>query len=404
MRPLEMLDNVASTWYPLECLYIPLRRLPLLRRFRKTREYYHRIATQQGLTYKHGDVAQRTRQRLSSRGYTPVKKPLGQLHTFAFIPRVGWHDDLYCDLARLGDVSEFDYTKAGYGIDQFLSASSPASRDRREMNLKMLDAIRTAHATRPIDWMFMYATGSEIMPSTIRAIQDELGFPVVGMCLDDKQSWQGPSLGDYFGLQIDIAPLLDLSWTSSLVSTEWYLALGGNPIHLPEGTNPNVYFPASVAKDLEVSFVGARYGFRHMRVRHLQRNGIEIQAYGNGWKDGSQHKEGIVKVFNRSKINLGMGGIGYAEHLTTLKGRDFDIPCSGNLYLTSFNPELAVYFQVGKEILCYRTAEELIEMIRYYLVRPDEAAEIAAAGRKRCLSEHTWYHRYEAICRTLGVL
>ena len=36
-----------------------------------------------------------------------------------------------------------------------------------------------------------------------------------------------------------------------------------------------------------------------------------------------------VRVINRSKINLGMGGIGYSERLTNVKTRDFEIPGTG---------------------------------------------------------------------------
>jgi spore maturation protein CgeB len=74
------------------------------------------------------------------------------------------------------------------------------------------------------------------------------------------------------------------------------------------------------------------------------------------------------------------------------------------LYLTSFNPDLAQHYDIGNEIACYRSRDEIIELIRYYLARPDEAREVAERGRQRCLSEHRWLHRYQHICETLGVL
>jgi spore maturation protein CgeB len=76
----------------------------------------------------------------------------------------------------------------------------------------------------------------------------------------------------------------------------------------------------------------------------------------------------------------------------------------GGVYLTSFNSDLAQHFIIGEEILCYRTREEMIELIRYYLDRPDKARAISRRGREHCLTEHRWLHRYQRICRILGIL
>jgi spore maturation protein CgeB len=100
-----------------------------------------------------------------------------------------------------------------------------------------------------------------------------------------------------------------------------------------------------------------------------------------------------------------MGGIEYSEALTNVKGRDFEIPgTGGGMYLTSFNPDLAQHFDIGNEIVCYRNRDEMVELIRYYLARRDEAEAIARRARERCLREHRWLHRYETMLRVLGVL
>ena len=123
-----------------------------------------------------------------------------------------------------------------------------------------------------------------------------------------------------------------------------------------------------------------------------------------GWTN-SYWVDDIVKIFRGSKINLGMGGIGYSESLTNVKGRDFEIPAVGSgVYITSFNPDLAQHFHIGKEIVCYRNFEEMVELVRYYLRHPEEAQDIARKGRERCLSEHRWLHRYQKMLSIIGVL
>jgi len=112
-----------------------------------------------------------------------------------------------------------------------------------------------------------------------------------------------------------------------------------------------------------------------------------------------------VAILNRSVINLGMGGIGYSEALTNVKSRDFEIPgAGGGAYLTSFNADLAQHFVVGEQILCYSNRFELVEILRYYLAHPDEAAAIGRRARQRSLAEHRWLHRYERVLRVLGIL
>jgi spore maturation protein CgeB len=110
-------------------------------------------------------------------------------------------------------------------------------------------------------------------------------------------------------------------------------------------------------------------------------------------------------VFRKSQINLGHGGVGYSESITNVKGRDFDIPSvGGGVYLTTYNPDLAEHYQIGQEILCWHSYDDLLEQIRYYLSRPDLCRAIANRARERCLREHRWLHRYIRICSTLGIL
>ena len=77
---------------------------------------------------------------------------------------------------------------------------------------------------------------------------------------------------------------------------------------------------------------------------------------------------------------------------------------SGGLYLTQYNHELEDCYEIGKEIVCYRNKEELVEKIRYLLDHPEEAEEIRQAGYKRALKDHTWEKRFENIFRMAGVL
>ncbi len=381
------------------------KRGQLHRRYTQRREMYARQAAARGLVYREPDVVAAVRERLRARGYTPTVRAAGDVHTFAVIPDIGWHRNLLPDLEALGPVTWFDYVARGFRVEEFSKADRHGLARRQEMNDQVLPALRDAHARRPVDWVFVYASGVEISADTVRRVADETGLPTVNMCLDDKQSWTGTWMGDHPAGQVGLAPVFDLTWTSARVACEWYLVEGGRPLYMPEGFDAQTFHPVPAEPDIPVSFVGTAYGFRPAEVRYLRRHGVPIHCVGSGWGTRASGMKEVVELFNRSRINLGMGGIGYSPDLTNVKGRDFEVPATGGgVYLTSFNPDLAQHFVVGQEILCYRNQDEMLELIRCYLQRPDEARQVAARGRERCLKEHRWYHRYQRLCSLLGII
>ena len=375
----------------------------ILKKYRSRREHYENVCKEQSLVYSEHSTIEAVRKCLKGRGWTVRRKNLGGVHTFAFVPRVSWHSALLDELYFLGRVSEFDYASQGYVVKDLYQAKNSTLLE--EMNKKAFNNIIEVHRNDPIDWIFIYASGAEISPNLLLRIKNETGIPCVIMCLDDKQSWEfGMPLNTHRKGQIDLAKHIDLAWTSSRVACSWYLAEGGRPIYLPEGVNTNIYCPKNVGQDISVSFVGQSYGFRESVVRFLKKGKVKVQCFGNGWQSRAVSTEKIVDIYRRSRIILGMGGVGWSEYLTNVKGRDFEVPCTGGgMYLTSFNPDLALHFDVGREIVCYRSRDEMLELIRYYISHQEEAREIAKAGRVRCLNEHRWLHRYIKICKILGI-
>jgi hypothetical protein len=381
------------------------RRWQLHRGYEMRRDRYASAAWERGLVYREADVARSVRAHVAARGYVPVPKRPGEVHTFAFVPNRGWHAALLNDMRELGPVTLFDYVSLGFQWEEFYRVTAAGRARRRAMNALALSALREAHARRPVDYVFVYASGVEVSAETISRITEELGIPTVNLCLDDKQSWTGAWMGDHRAGQVDIAAAFDLSWTTARLACEWYLVEGARPLYMPEGFDASKYRPMNLPRDIPVSFVGAAYGFRRDVVEFLRRRQAPIQVFGPGWGTRSVWGEEQVEVINRSLINLGMGGIGYSEDLTNVKTRDFEVPgTGGGLYLTSFNADLARHFIVGEEIACYRSRDEMLELIRHYLQNADEACMIAHRARARCLREHRWLHRYRRLCQILGVL
>ncbi|HYW50495.1 MAG TPA: hypothetical protein VE861_07810, partial [Gemmatimonadaceae bacterium] len=169
-----------------------LRRRQLLAEYRARRDDYQARATSMRLSYDAGGVTARTAARLAARGVTPPVRTRGSVHTFAFVPRISWHNALYPDLHELGPVSVYDYASHGFSWAEFYAGDVAR---REEMNRQFVSAVQAAHADRPLDWIFVYASGVEVLAGSLRVLRETVGVPIVTMCLDDKQSWTGDAHG-----------------------------------------------------------------------------------------------------------------------------------------------------------------------------------------------------------------
>lgn len=75
--------------------------------------------------------------------------------------------------------------------------------------------------------------------------------------------------------------------------------------------------------------------------------------------------------------------------------RIFEATRAGSLLLTEYAPNLEHMFDIGKEIICFRSEEELIELVTYF-ERDENSREmqvIARRGLNRVLSSHMVEHR-----------
>jgi hypothetical protein len=386
--------------------YIDVRASHMLEAYRARRERYAAEAMRRGLVYDDALVSSRTAARLATSGISPRRRARGEpVHTLAFFPGISWHAQMLGPLGELGPVSHFDYSK--HGLSPYdLVARKPGTLELRARASAAFERYAEEAARRqPVDWVFVYALGIEITPATLARVRAVTGAPIVGMCLDDKQSWEDEPFGGERTGQVAHASSFDLAWTSARVACEWYLVEGGNPVFLGEGCSPDRYAPVGdgVERDIDVCFVGARYGFRPWFVRRLERAGVGVTTAGQGWASGPVSDDEMIALMQRSKIILGLGGVGWSPDLKNVKGRDFDAPCIG-AYVTSFNPDLAEMFRIGEEIACYSTPDEAVEVVRDLLRNPEKRARLARRGRERCLAEHTWKHRFETVLRLLGAI
>ena len=77
--------------------------------------------------------------------------------------------------------------------------------------------------------------------------------------------------------------------------------------------------------------------------------------------------------------------------------RIFDVPAAGAFVLTDWREQMDELFIPGQEVVSYASPDEVPELIKHYLARPEARRRIAEAARQRVLAEHTYSHRLQTI-------
>ncbi|MDO8738396.1 glycosyltransferase [Candidatus Deferrimicrobium sp.] len=325
--------------------------------------------------------------------------PRGSLRTLAIFHDYNWERTaLLPALEKFGEVVHYDWRdRYAHGKKEWRKGL------KEEMNRDLFGFARTLMCERPVHVFFTYLSGELVTPATMRELST-LGAPIVNLSLNDKEAFTGRVRAGLATGVRDICRSFDLCWTSTRDALEKYCVEGATPLYLPEGANPEVHRPFDVEKTIDVSFVGQCYGNRPAVIDALRNAGIRVETFGPGWTNGPLPTGEMVRTYSRSHVNLGFGGVAGHKDTYCLKGRDFEVPMSGGLYLTEAYEELEQFYEVGKEIVTWSGVEDLVEKIRWLLSNPEAAAAIRQAGHRRALSGHTWEMRFDRVFRVIGAL
>ncbi len=112
--------------------------------------------------------------------------------------------------------------------------------------------------------------------------------------------------------------------------------------------------------------------------------GIDFKLYTNSKIDIKNfgtidYETKMPLVFAKSRINL---NISLRSIHTGIPLRVLDIMACGGFVLSNYQKEIAEFFEEDKEIVMFRSVEEAIEKIRYYINHEEERDAIAKAGLK----------------------
>jgi len=305
-------------------------------------------------------------------------------------------NDLVPELRKITDVAVLNLRPS-------LSAKL-AHQSESDVAASAIREFISQHQFLSPDLLFLYARPVLLSEEVFHCLRRQWKCPLFGMSLDDKFEFfpYGVFRGGLDNYQ-HWAKNFDLSLTNSLAATEWYRQRGLACIYSPQGVHrpDGMTMPSSAQYKHELGFLGSKKPERMQVIDRLIEAGVHIQLWGSGWPNSGWVKD-PNQLFRDTQINLGIGFASPSLTLTTIKGRDFECPGVGACYLTTYNWELPNHYELGKEILCYRSLEELIEIYGYYRKRPELCLRIAQAAWRRCTNDHTWEIRLRRVFQQTG--
>jgi spore maturation protein CgeB len=112
------------------------------------------------------------------------------------------------------------------------------------------------------------------------------------------------------------------------------------------------------------------------------------------------YKSEMPYVFRNSKINLNMS----LRSITSgIPLRVLDICGCGGFCISNYQPEIAEFFELDREIVVYDSEGDLLEKADYYLKYDDERTAIARRGHEKVRNEFTYEKQLKKIFNLAGV-
>ena len=108
----------------------------------------------------------------------------------------------------------------------------------------------------------------------------------------------------------------------------------------------------------------------------------------------------MYRQLQRSKIALNIH-IDMAEQFAA-NMRLYEATGVGTMLLTDWKTNLHELFELGVDVVAYRSIGECVELVEHYLAHDSEREAVAQAGQKRTLSEHSYYHRMQELTEILN--
>ena len=249
--------------------------------------------------------------------------------------------------------------------------------------------------------------GEVFPPKTATRISHELGVRTALWFPDDPRFVNS--------LLSKIAPSFDFVIVSARSSIQALQEVGVRQIvHLPFACDPSFHRSLERTKTFDVTFVGSYYPERSRVLSKL--TSFNLKIWGPHWNlpwvprgvrkcvmKTASYGEELVDIVNRSKITINIHHASDLGALGKTNMRVFETAGCGGFQLSDQPEGLTEFFVPNREIICYRSPDELVLMVDRFLKSDEERISIAGAAQKRAYGDHTYEIRVKTLIERMGL-
>jgi len=319
---------------------------------------------------------------------------------------------------------------------------------------KTVDFAREQHARGGIDFFLGYLYPWQVEVSAVRELQ-RLGIPCVNFFCDNVREFRRvPATYEPF----------DLHWVPEYEALPMYRVAGLPHLHAPMPCwVPRQYRDLPGQETYPPTFIGSADVLRRDLLGRAIGRGADLVVRGPGWavaasgnvipegrsslgtflanQQAFRREHGLTalagKVLNHAaplrppaipaeKIGEAIFGEDYLQvtreavvtvginrvpaprrplrwPLSYSRLRDIEAPMLGACYLTEWTEGLEYLYDLGHEIECYRSAEELRDKLAALAAEPEHRRELRRRGQQRALRDHSVPASLRKLASALGL-
>ena len=315
-----------------------------------------------------------------------------QTKVFAIFSISNWENAFLDPLSEFGELHHFSWPNA----KEFFPGTKEWRVYYDQINTDLITSFNKLYDTTSNILIFIYASDFSISEATMQYL-NKYNVLIVSFCWDDLLYFKGNVRGQPVGVS-NLSRYADINLTMSPEAIPRY-NFKGSPCFFwrserVPGTKTDIHIKTAIDMPFYVLFIGSKYGWRTRFIEKLVWAGMPVKCYGAGWENGQlSHKEMKIAI-GKAPVTLGFANVGYTRNVTTLKGRDFEVPLYGGLYLTQYSEGLLRYYQPGKEVLTYRNFSECLVQLKQIQANREIADGIRAAGYQKASVYGSWQSRF----------
>lgn len=217
--------------------------------------------------------------------------------------------------------------------------------------------------------------------------------------------WVGDIFGDDAAAKAGLYDLV--AYTDRALMARGF---GGRSMHLPHAIDPRRAPPAVAfeSRDPRLLMVANPTPLRRAVIAAVER---PMVVRGPGWAptEVAIHDIQAGRVPDRrvpALYGAHRAALNIRNEINVVSGlnqRNFEPCLAGACLITDDQPDLSACFEPGREVLAWKSPEELNAHYLRVLAEPAFAERVAVAGRTRVLAHHTYAHRLTALARAVGL-